>query len=286
MDYSRKKLPLEAAHKLIEEPIESLQAFRLMYSPVYLFFKENKKFVSIKAPLDFFNQKELEQIRSYKSVFFSDFLQSIKPLQEAASKVREIMRPPMDISWKDGDKGILDLELNPIPFEISNEVLKVVGPLWWENNRKDIKLEPFHVAVFVNELCAEIPPENLIEAREKSVATLEESLFLSSWVVFLALHLSYCEIDFLNDLRVQVFKAKCGHPAVQSSDKEIRELIKIVSISLEDPQLMRSFNAVFFEGRTEKVSKKLRSRLDRIRKEFLSRGEPPSIFGDEGFIDE
>ena len=54
MDFSRKKLPPDAAEKMRNCPIHSVQPYALMIAPAYVYMKVNKKFVAVKAPLDFF----------------------------------------------------------------------------------------------------------------------------------------------------------------------------------------------------------------------------------------
>ena len=286
MYYSRRKLPLEVADRLLEVSIERIQAFHLMYSPVYLFLKKNSKFISVKAPLDFFVPSELDQLKSLKSLYFPEFLQSVKPIKFAAQKVKDILSAKMVLPWKNSDGSSLELLLTKIPYEISNEVLKILGPLWWDELGNDVCLEPFYVAVFVNELCDPIPEANLLHSREASVDDYEAALLLSSWMVFLSLHLGYSDIEFLNDLRVQIFQARLDNKQVEILDPELNKLIQLVGASLGNPDSIKSFNGNLFLSYPDKISQKLGSRLNRVKKELVSKGTPPSIFGARGFIDE
>jgi len=70
MDFRQRKLPKEAAINLRISPIASVKPYALMIAPVYVFMRVNEKFVSVKAPLDFFTPEELERLKSFESFFF------------------------------------------------------------------------------------------------------------------------------------------------------------------------------------------------------------------------
>ena len=81
MEFSKRKLPKEAAHQLRVCPIPSVQPYALMLSPVYVFMKANEKFVSVKAPLDFFTQEELSKLRMYDTFYMPDFVDRTLPFR-------------------------------------------------------------------------------------------------------------------------------------------------------------------------------------------------------------
>src|SRR5690606_18653479 len=90
-----------------------------------------------------------------------------------------------------------EVTLPPAPYELSDAVLRLIGPLWGDGSG----IDPFFVSAFAEELCGPIPGERLVAMRERSVERFEEAVFSSSFSVFIALHLGYTELEFLKDLR-------------------------------------------------------------------------------------
>jgi hypothetical protein len=286
MEFTRKKLPKDALGQLCQLSIHTVQPYALMLAPIYVLLKENEKFVSVKAPLDFFVPDELTRLSPYENFYLPDLVISILPYREAGARVKAIL------SWKRAPKDKRDgsflasVQLPPPPFEVSDAVLKILGPLWWDQGEQGAGVEPYFITIFVNELCELLPSEKLLYAREKDSENFEQALLKSSWVVFLALHLGYYNLDFLNELRLRVFQEVVDEklPSLVTRN-EVEELINIVHLYFRSSTL-RLFKGDFFSSRIEKVSRKLASRLERIKAEMLSRNSsPPSIYGEKGFID-
>jgi hypothetical protein len=287
MEFSKRKLPLESVQDLSKVSIDTVKAYALMLSPVYVLLNENQKFVSVKAPLDFFIPTELKQLSPYQFFYFPRFVYSVLPFREAGKKVKDLLSLESEIDPKAG-KNLTKagaVVLPPAPFELSNLVLQIVGPLWWEYPGQGTGIEPFLVAVFANELCDLISSEKLIRARESNAEAFERAILRSAWAVFLALHLGYCDLAFLNEFRLRVFDETMSNAPHRALFNEVDEIVEISRESLKDSDL-RLLKREFFMGRVEKVSQKLSARLKRVESEFLSTGRrPPSIYGEEGFID-
>lgn len=298
MDFSKRKLPLKAASQLLRSPIESVSAYALMLAPVYLFLKKNEKFISVKSPLDFFSPDELDRYKKSHDYFYiPQFIQSIVPLQEIARRLRLLL------GWKPRSKSKEQAQpVPPTPYEISDSVLRLIGPLWSETGA----IEPFFVAAFVNDLCDLLPSEILYLARDESVKKYEFSILKTDWTVFLALHLGYNDIDFLNRLRLYGFirsmrwqegrflKNLENQQNVKTYQKilgqmktpELVELFQMTDATFYDPKL-RELRHAFFDQRYERICQKMQSRLMRVGSEMQALINPaPSIYGERGFISE
>ena len=149
------KLPREAAINLRISPIASVKPYSLMLAPVYVFMRLNEKFVSVKGPLDFFTPEELERLKPFESFFLPEFVDAALPFRQIARNVRRL------VGWEPEYKG--EEQLPPAPYEVSDAVLRMIGPLW----APGLVIEPFFAAVFANELCELLPPEKLRAARDQ-----------------------------------------------------------------------------------------------------------------------
>lgn len=270
MDFAHKKLPAEAAQNLRNIPIREIAPYALLLAPVYAFLKQNAKFIAIKAPLDFFTPEELEKISSMGSVFVTSAIDLAQPFQNAAARARAVLSvQPQD-----------ETKLPPSPYELSDALLKIIGPLWGTGP----VIEPYFVAVFVNSFCDELPGELLTQARELDVKLYEKALFRSSWAVFLALHLGYCDLAFLNRLRRQVFEQTLENvtrisPVVRETDALFNLVTGIVENSETRVRAGDHFNAG-----TDPLRQKLASRMVRVKEHFIRKDQPvPTIYGPEGF---
>ena len=279
MEFTRRKLPKEAATNLLSCPIHTVKPFALMLAPVYVFLRQNEKFVSVKAPLDFFAPEELQRFSVYENFYLPEFVETAIPFRTAARMARDIL------SCRPEDPRVPA----PAPYEISDAVLKVVGPLWSGPNREKLQVEPFFAAVFANELCDSIGEEILLRAREQNVGRFEKAICYSSWTVFLATLAGYCSLPMLNSLRIRVFEeVLAGNPeeSLKSLNTVIEhdEIVRLAFQSLH-ADCFRPVYTAFFQGRTERISQKLMSRLGRVSAHFGSLITPPSIFGEKGFAD-
>lgn len=268
MDFNQKTLPKDTVNQLRMVPVESVQPFALMPSPIYVFLKNNEKFVSVKAPLDFFTEEELQQIQPMESVYFLGFVKFLMPYQTAAQAVCSILSHEQSSG-----------ELKPAGFELADSVLKAIGPLWGPHG----EIEPFFATVFTEELCGRLPKDLLIRARDSSVDRYEESIMVSSWAVFLALHLGYCDLKFLNDLRIRVFESLMEVQVFSSVSEPIRELFE-TSVSMIKGRGMQAIRGDSFHLSRGRIGQKLVSRFERIEKNLLNKNLPvATIFGKDGF---
>lgn len=281
MEFTHKKLPPEAAETLRLCPIRSVAPFALMLAPVYVYMKMNQKFVCVKAPLDFFTSEELERLDPFQAFFIPEFVDSALPFREAARRVRSLLSWQPRQASETEDNPYPPAPLPPTPFELSDAVLRIIGPLWGDG----AVIEPFFVAIFANEICELLPGEMMRAARDSNVELFERAIFRSAWAVFLALHLGYCNLDLLNRLRFRVFEETLNEISPRFPCSEIDELIAIVAMSLETSQT-RTLNGDIFNGRPERVSQKISARMARVKSQMILHGEPaPTIYGLKGFID-
>jgi hypothetical protein len=282
MHFTHVKLPVSAAATLRNCPIHTVSAFALMISPVYVYMRRNKKFVAVKAPLDFFTPEELAQLLPFESFFLPEFIDSALLFRETARHIKALIQ--WDPEKKIAAQDLLSREvaLPPAPYEISDAVLRMVAPLW--GNRSAI--EPFFVTIFSNEICELLPADILRIAREKSVDRFECALFRSSWAVFLALHLGYYSLDFINNLRNQVFFESMQGEEGSYTFGERDELLSYVWLTVKSSQT-QLFDAQLFKGTSSRVTQKLAARLKRIQDHFPAtlKANDCSIFGPRGFVD-
>lgn len=281
MEFSRKKLPQNAASTLRSCLIRTVQPYAPMLAPVYVLMRRNEKFVSVKAPLDFFSPEELEKLASFESFFFPEFVDTVIPFQKAARSIRALL------SWTPG-RSDSQGALPPAPFELEDAVLSLVGPLWSVRDSQRLAIEPFFAAVFANELCEPIASAVLLRAREQDILKYERAIVAAGWSVFLALHLGYCDLDVLNDLRLRVFEDLFAGMMTRSADasgSELDDLGFIADLSIGE-KTAGVIDASFFDERSERVARKIASRIRRVTGEFARSGRPiPSIYGEGGFVD-
>ncbi|MCM2322573.1 MAG: hypothetical protein NDJ90_04865 [Oligoflexia bacterium] len=274
MDFSRRKLPKEAAQTLRACPLHTVKPYAPMLAPAYVYMPRNEKFVSVKAPLDFFTPEELERLKSFESLYLPDFVDSVLPFRSAARGVLTLLQ------WRPdrNDPSVLP----PASYELADAVLRLLGPLWG----RDTQIEPFFLAVFANELCELLPGELLTEVREQSVETYESAMLLSSWAVFLALHIGHCDLGFLNALRVRVFTEAAYGAGEQRRFAPVDEVISAARRSLPAESRLAPLRADGFVGQTDRVSQKMLSRLRRVIQDLLRPERPvATIFGPGGFVD-
>ncbi len=286
----RGKPDVEELDQLHRIAVQAVRPHEFMLAPAFVFLKTNRKFVPIKAPLDFFGEAELERMKSYEYFYFSSFILSALPFARAGRAARGILKEAQGES----ETGKSDHAfLLPTSYEVSDAVLRVAGPIWWEYPKKVNGIDPYFLTLFVNSLCDLIPSSLLLKAREIHVDGMEIALLQSSLAVLLALISGYSHLGFLNQLRNRVFRESMLNPAGTkiwsegAEDEprgEIDELIHLAYLSAMG-KFSKPINNDFFMNRGERVSLKIKDRLERISREFLSRGIPPSIFGKKGFAD-
>jgi hypothetical protein len=275
MDFKQRKLPKEAVEQLRICPIRTLQPYALMMAPAYVYMKLNEKFVMMKGPFDFFTEEELERVKSFESLFFPEEVDMAIRFRNVANDVRELLgwNPETVVLHQlkektQGQKEEIPLMLSS--FELSDAIIRVIGPLW----RPGPYIDPYFVSVFVNELCELITPELLKSYRDQSIVDFEKAIMSSSWAVFIALHLGYTDLSFLNRLRLSVIhETMSGQSANLTSpwkNPEIHQMIQVARNSLGKdleplPGSLIHYNVLqtHFNIASEKLSSRMR-RVERL----------------------
>lgn len=283
MNFSNRKLPKEATDSMRTCPIESVAPYALMLSPIYVYMKLNEKFVSVKAPLDFFEPEELKRLKPFGEFFIPAFADAALPYQKMARSLKQLLSyvPPESSAKDESAEKYPPAAMAPSSYELSDTFLRMTAPLWGS----DARIEPFFVAVFVNELCGVLPAAELKRARDQNVTVFERAVFASSWVVFLALLLGYLNLEYLGALRLQAFICVADGSTGVNPTGESHELVSLALISLDHSQ-SKALTAEYFEVRSDRLSQKIASRLHRLKFRLI----PPnsvaaSIYGAKGFVD-
>ena len=280
MEFINRKLPREAIHYLYAVPVAQIRAFSILMGPVYLYFKENEKFIAIKTPLDFFTDQELTHFLPFEYFYFHRAMLHALTFREAGKNLRTLL------TWKKPVASYQDVLLTPSSFEISAMALKMMGPLWWNYPHYGAGVEPFLLIGFMSELCDRLSAEKLGSIRDKQIYRSETALLRSSTMVYFALLLGYGDLKFLNRLRDEVFDRTLRDDLYSDQDTEIEELFQLIRLCL-DTFRDRMIPVKFFYERTERVAHKIHHRLLRIEREHLNRGcNPPTFFGERGFMNE
>jgi|GEM_PF-6165884 len=188
MLFDAKKLELEAADELFQCRIATVKPYVLMLSPIYVFMKRNQKFVSVKAPLDFFTPSELETLAPYEDFFIPKNVSAVSGFQTAAKISREMIRAA-------------NAGFPPAPYELSDQLIRVLGPLWG----KSLRVSAFCSAIFADEFCGPIEPQELLLGRDTAVVQHEKGLLLSGMLIFTLVHLGWNDSDLLMKLRSEVY---------------------------------------------------------------------------------
>lgn len=268
MLFDDKKLTPEAIDDLLQCSIESVAPYTLMLAPVYVFMKLNKKFISVKAPLDFFLPEELERLKEYEVFYMPKFVRHSARFQTAARLVKNLLLSEAK------NKNALDIT----PYEISNESLKVMATLWG----KEMQIEPFFMGVFTHELCRPLNRETIVWAREQAVVRHDLGLLLSGAFVFLVIHLGVFDYETLNRLRDEIYeKTVAGEEW-----KTPKNIYDSIASSIDRYMLVNhAFHMVGLSQIQQEWSQKLLSRLKRIQDDFSRYSQKsPTIFGEDGFV--
>ena len=264
MLFDDKKLTSEALVDLLRCPISTVKPFSLMLAPVYIWMKLNKKFVAVKSPLDFFTPEELAKLSKYETFYLPKFIEESIRFQTAARLVKNIL------TLEAGD-------LPPAPFEKSKELISVIAPLWG----KSLRLEPFFMSIFTDELCGPLDSHCLLEAREKAVDAHDHGLLLSGAFIFIALQLGRHTHATLVKTRQEIYTRTVQGEEWKSFQTEDDMIIGSLN------QMITDFKMVGLEALHKSQlewAAKLNARLQAFeQRKILSKTESPSIYGPEGF---
>jgi hypothetical protein len=264
MLFEDKKLQLESIDKLIQCPVYTIEPFALMLAPAYVLMKLNQKLVSVKAPLDFFTDDELQRLKTNEVVYFPKFVKSSVRFQTAARLIKKILT-------------IKQSELSPASFEISKESFSVLSELWG----KQIQVEPFFMAIFADEFCKPLDQEKMLWARENAVIKHDNGLLLSGASVFMALHLGWYDIDQLNEFRKSIYERTVEGEEWLNPKSELELIVSELNKTLKAD---KAINLENLKLNSSEWSNKLAARLQFLKNKntnfiYLS----ASIYGEEGF---
>lgn len=264
MLFDDKKLSSESIEDLIQCPVHTVEPYSLMLAPVYVLMKLNHKLVSVKAPLDFFLPEEIERLKRYETFYIPKFVKSSVRFQTAARVIKNIF------SAKAAD-------LKPAPFEVSREVLNLVGPLWG----KSLTVEPFFMAIFAHELCEPLTPDQILWAREQAVVRHDLGLLLSGAFVFIAVHLGWFDYEALNRARNDVYVRTVNGEEWDDPKNEFELIVSGLNLLLSQD---RSIQLETLEQINDEWARKVSSRIrNLIRTKGVPAESSPTIYGEEGF---
>lgn len=287
MEFTHRKLPRSEAGKLKRSSIDSIKPFALLLTQVYVFMQRNAKFLAVKGPLDFFTAEELDRMRPFGTLFMPDFVQVALPFRDAGKSVRLTLswRPRKLAGQSEESNGVSypEIALPPAPYEISDAVLKIIGPLWGAGGL----IEPYFVTVFSHEVCDALPHAWMKQMRDANHLLFEDTLFLSSWAVFLALHLGRCDLAYLSKFRAQIFANAFPEISLEQGlgemDADSRDLLELARETYQEPTI--ALTADSFESRDERVAQMMAGRLRRVLREFVRKDRAaPSVHGEKGLI--
>lgn len=264
MLFDDKKLNLESVEELIQCPIHSIEPYSLMLSPVYVLMKLNQKFVSVKAPLDFFTPEELKKLSVHETFYLPKFVQGSVRFQTAARLIKKIMNIHQD-------------PLTAAPYEVSRESFYVLGTLWG----KQLQIEPFFMAIFTDELCTPLNHEKMVEAREQTVVNHDQGLLLSGTFVFIALHLGWFDLNLLSQYRTMIYERTVQGEDWKNPKTELEQLVSDLSYII---QFNKHLSMDVLQHSTTEWTKKIHARLITLSaKTATFSHDSVSIYGEEGF---
>jgi hypothetical protein len=188
MLFEAKKLEVESADELLQCSISTVKPYALMLAPVYVFMKRNEKFVSVKGPLDFFTPEELAAFASYGCFHLPKTVAELTAFQTAAKLAREMLKEAA-------------APFPPAPFELSDELIKVLAPIWGKN----IEISPFCSSIFSDELCGTLDPQELLYGRDTAIVRHDLGLLLSGLLVFILAHSGAYDLDQLRKIRSETY---------------------------------------------------------------------------------
>ena len=152
-----------------------------------------------------------------------------------------------------------------------------MAPLWGKN----LKLEPFFMSIFTDELCGPLSPHSLIEAREKAVVAHDHGLLLSGAFIFIALQLGRHDYASLGKVRQDIYTRTVQGEEWKNFQTEDDSIIGSLN------QMITDFKVVGLEALHKSQlewAAKLSARLQVFeQRKILAKTESPSIYGPEGF---
>jgi len=253
----------------------------IMVAPVYVYLPKNLKFVAVKAPLGFFTSDELSKLTPFDSFYLPQFVDSVLPFQKAGESIRELFRVRQQQSMQ-SNQGAKQVTLPVSSFEMNDSVIRLVGPLWSEG----IRIEPFFLGFFANEICGAFTKETLSLASDQSVEKFELAFLRSSCAVFLALHIGLCEPELLKTLRHYVFHQTLSGDSPSAVFGEVGEIANL-SVRLVPDLSTKEITLTSLKACPMQAARKILGRLTRVEADLIPYGTPmPSIYGENGIAHE
>ena len=287
MDFSHKKLPKEVVSTLRRVPVGVFAPHAILLTPLYVFLPKNQKFVAIKAPLQFFSPEELEKFNVVDNFYVPEFIDLIAPFQNAGEAVRELLKIREVVQVRTS-QGAVPVSLTVSQYELNDAVLRVIATLWGDS----VRVEPFFLCTFADEVCDALRPDIILRAAERDVELFELGLLRSSMAVFLALHLGYAHAHALTYLRERVFDDSFS----RSKERPVGlvpQLVSLVRALIPDAGCREisanAIRAVMKENGVETASvRKLLCRIESVLNKKLIRSGAlsPSLYGGKGIRDE
>jgi hypothetical protein len=244
MDFKDRTIDIEDIESLYQCRIETVSPYVLMIAPVFVLMKRNAKLVCVKAPLDFFVPEELDALRKHEVVYLPVAVKDVSRFQTAARLQRAYF-------------SITESGLQRAPFEISNEVLKTVFPLWG----REVRVEPLFAAIFTDEFCGGLKPDELLVGRDSAVLLHEHGILLSGTLVFVLTQLGWCDLSKLKKLRQEVYSRTIQGEKWNSVSSDWEALARDLNALIKSecslsPLTLKNINADW--------SRKLLGRLKRV----------------------
>ncbi|MBS1963057.1 MAG: hypothetical protein JST04_12640 [Bdellovibrionales bacterium] len=277
MEFRTRKLPKAKAAELSSFPIDQAEPYRPLPAPVYLLLPRNEKMVSVKGPFDFFTARDLARLKDALerqpdggAFYFGPIYSRVEPFQSLARDVQKML------GWNAPNATSV---LEPAPYELSDAVLRKLGTAWAPLSNLNgadrdgpIAIESYFAVAFANELCEPIPGDWLEFAREKDPDFYELSLLRSGVFVFLALHLGYLDLKMLSAYRKRFFSDEIkifGSGGAESApfSLELAELKRWTENLIHSPEVL-TISSDQFEHSISRITQKLKSRLQRVRREL------------------
>ncbi len=281
MKFSLRKLPKsEASSSMKKVPVRLFKPYIPLLAPVYTLLEKNEKFVAVKAPLGFFSPTELEKFRSVADFYLPRFIERVAPFQEAGEHVQRLLGLS-EVQTLQTSAGAKETQVPISPFQLSDAVLQAISPLWG----REEKIEPFFLVFFAGEICEPLADARCAGALELGVSIYELALLRASFAVFVALHAGFLVRRQLSQIRDRVFDETVRGTETVSRQQRVDAAVSIAHRMLADGEV-REIKISDFVG-TDLVSKRIQSRLERVRQSLIPPGSSgQTVFGEGGVCGE
>lgn len=281
MEFAHRKLNRSEEDQLMRMPVKAIGAYQPVFYPIYVFLRRNQKFVSVKAPLDYFTPESLKKFEEVEQFFVPKFVHTLEPFFSAARRLRKLLTKntePIHFETRN-EVGLSKVKMGRAHYEIADQCFEIIASLWGDRAR----VEPFFAAALSWELCQSAPPELLDRARNQSISSLDQCVLFSGWSVWIALHMGFCDWRFINQLRNQAI-LHAMDPSIQLNGA-LGEIVALSHATLP-PKKLLSLRSLIFSERKERAAQMIAKRLDRYQDGNPDVGlSSPSIYGQGGICE-